>query len=145
MTREEVKIEIPRIAKEWLHTPFVMNACCKGKGVDCARFVAGVFKEAGLISKGYNPPPEHNDWVYGKDVNPDTFVNELLRFGDRISFEDREPGDVISFYWMGIESHLGIIIERVTHMIHSVRGKEVIMHPIRIFMPNFCSVYRIRV
>lgn len=139
----DITVEVPRIAMEWLRTPFAFNCCCKGKGVDCARFITAVFKEAGLIPEGYHPPPEHGNWIYGKDVNERFFAEEILQYAYEIPFNERQAGDVVSFYWKGIESHLAIL-KTAKIVIHAVRDKAVLMHHLSAFMDKFCAVYRVK-
>ena len=130
------------IAKTWLGTPFVYGACRKGSGVDCAKLILGVFKEAQLLDNGVHPPHQHRDWNAGKNVNPDVFKNEILKYADKIPFDERQPGDVISFIYRKVESHLAILIEDDC-IIHAYQGREVIKKRLRSF-GNICSVYRIR-
>lgn len=44
--------EIIAEARSWLGTPYLLNQCVKGAGVDCARFIHAVMYACGLI------PPE---------------------------------------------------------------------------------------
>ena len=143
-TQEQIEEIIPKIALEWLHTPFHMNACVKGKGVDCVRFVVGVFKEAGLIPVWYEPPPEHADWFLGKKVDKQLFVRHIKRFGNKINFENRRPGDVFSYFVAETESHLAILLKD-DYVIHAVRGKEVLKTRMRALKASFCAVYRIKI
>jgi len=144
VTREEIEILIPRLALKWEGTPFHMNACVKGKGIDCVRFIVAVLKEADLIPMGYEPPAQHADWFYGKSVDKDLFVRHIEQYGEKISFDRRRPGDVISFYVEGTESHLAFLLDN-DRIIHAVRDHEVQIHLLRSFMATFCSVYRIKI
>ena len=139
---DDTQKRICDIAETWLGTPFVYGACRKGCGVDCAKFILGVFKEAGLLEQGVYPPHQHKDWNAGKNVNPDTFMNEILKYGNKIPFDERQPGDVISFIYRNVESHLAILVEDDC-IIHAHDGREVIKKRLRSFS-NVCSVYRIK-
>lgn len=132
--------EICRIAEEWIGTPFKYGACRKGHGVDCAKLVLAVFKEAGVMDEGVYPPHQHKDWAAGKDVDPNVFRNELLKYGDPVPYDDRQPGDVITFRYRGIESHLGILVEDDC-IVHAYIGKDVMKQRLSCF-PNVCAVYR---
>lgn len=139
----DIQKEIPVLAKDWLKTPFKRNCCCKGKGVDCARFVIGVFKEAGIVSPGYYPPVEEANWTW-KDGNEELFIKEIEKFADKVEYDDRKAGDIVSFKGNGKESHLAILIDDRT-IIHAVRGQGVLMHLLKSFMNKFYAVYRVRI
>jgi len=142
LTYEDVQIVVPQIARTWLGTPYHQNTCMKGKGVDCARFLTAIFQEAGLIPLSYQPPPEHRDWIHGKDVDTKQFMRDLLRFGHRVKFDERVPGDVISFTYNGVESHVGVLVEN-DHIIHACNVSEVMEHPLRAFLSCIEFTYRI--
>ena len=135
--------EIVIIAKEWLRTPYVRNTGIKGKGTDCARFIIGVFKELGLINKGYEPPIEEANWVLGKDVDKDMLINEIKKYAYEIPHEEKQAGDIATFYGEGIESHLAILVDERT-IIHAVRGHGVLMHLLKSFSHRLCGIYRIK-
>lgn len=132
--------DVPAIALEWVGTPYVYGAKVKGKGVDCARFIIAVFQEAGLIPRGYKPPHQHKDWLYGKNVKADVFVREIVKYGRKIEYQNRRPGDVVSFLYNGIESHLGIIVDDDC-IVHAVDKQQVKKVRLRSYS-NLCSVYR---
>lgn len=137
---EEAVATIPAIAESWLDTPYVYGACVKGKGVDCARFIMAVYREAGFVPPGYRTPHQHKDWHYGKHVDKDVFMREVLKFAHRISIEDVRPGDVVSFLYNGIESHLAIVVGDGC-IVHAVSGSRVKKQLLR-SLDNVCSVYR---
>jgi cell wall-associated NlpC family hydrolase len=133
---------IASIADEWIATPFIFGACRKGAGVDCARFVVAVMKEAGLIPPGYQPPKAYADWIYGKKVDKETFIREIVRYCDRVEYDQRQTGDVVSFMFNGIESHIGILTADGC-IIHAAQDREVIKTRLK-NMRNIRAVYRIR-
>jgi len=128
-------------ALSWLHTPYRYGACMKGRGVDCARLILTCFKKADKIPKGYEPPHQHRDWIMGKNIDPETFTRCLLLFAKRISTDLIQKGDVLSFKYIGIESHLGIVVDN-ENFIHAVTGKCVMIHPIKTFRKKIVAVYR---
>jgi len=134
---------IVREAHEWLGTKFVYGGKVKGRGVDCAEFAVRPFKAAGLIHESINIPRQHADWLLAKKIdNPYFFRDYIMTFADKIDFNDRRPGDLISFTYIGIESHVGILIEK-DMMIHAVMNSRV--RKARLSkMNNICSVYRHR-
>lgn len=48
MAEWEERQLVVRVALTWERTPFEYNACVKGVGVDCGRYPAAVFNEAGI-------------------------------------------------------------------------------------------------
>lgn len=136
---------IVSIAESWLGTPFVHGACIKGQGVDCSKFIFSVFQEYGHIKKKDLPPHLPPDWnlMPVDKIDKDIFIKQLLRYGIKIPYDDREPGDVISFLYNGIESHVAILVEDDC-IIHAVREKKVKKQRLRRYKGNICSVYRMR-
>jgi len=128
-------------ALSWKGTPYRFGACFKGRGVDCARFILSVFKKAGKVLPGYEPPAQHKDWHMGKDVDKETFVRELLKFAIQVDIEARQIADVISFEFAHVESHLGIVLPE-DNFIHAVSGREVMIHPIKAFWTRIRGIYR---
>ena len=49
MTEAEFRQRIVDEAKSWIGTPYRLGSCLKGVGVDCAQFVAAVYKAAGIM------------------------------------------------------------------------------------------------
>lgn len=138
---DEMLATIPEIAESWEGTPYIYGACVKGKGVDCARFIMAVYQKAGFVPPGYRTPHQHREWHYGKHVDKDVFVREILKFSHKISPDDIQPGDVISFLYNGIESHLAIVVGDGC-IIHAVSGSRVKKQLLRT-LNNICSVYRV--
>jgi len=135
---------IIEIAESWIGTPFIYGACQKGRGVDCAKFIYSVFKEYGAIDTDDLPPHLPANWNCGKigKENPDIFKKQLLRYGKIVPFVDRQPGDVISFLYHGVESHVGVLTEDEC-IIHAVSGKRVMKQRLRSYN-NVCAVYRLK-
>ncbi len=139
MTVSDIVLE----AESWIGTPYKYGACCKGKGIDCARYIAQVFKNIGILRRGYEPPAQHRDWVFGKNVDKKIFAKELLKYSDKISIDDRQAGDIISFIYAGLESHLGIIVYNDC-FVHAPSGRKVMKNKVKTFYDKICSIYRVR-
>ena len=77
----------------------------------------------------------------GKDVNKNAFADEILKFAEKIDYEDRDIADVISFNYADVESHLGIIIDE-DYFIHAASNKRVLKNRISAFKSRICGVYR---
>ena len=137
--------QIVAIAESWIGTPFRYGASIKGKGVDCAKFVFMVFKELGAIQTNDLPPhlpPCWNDVVESQGIDPNIFRNQLLKYADIVPFNDRRAGDVISFIYRGLESHVGILVEDDC-IVHAKTGRRVVKQRLR-SLTNVCSVYRLK-
>ena len=132
-------------AESWIGTLYRYGACHKGRGVDCARLPVAVCKEFGVIPEGYEVPPQHRDWILGKkeDVDVEAFIREILKFAYRIDKKERQKGDLITFNYAGVESHMGIIAENDS-FIHAVAQRRVMKHPIKAFRTKIANVYRIK-
>jgi len=133
--------DIGIIAESWIGTPYRYGGAHKQKGVDCVRFITSVFKEAGILRKGYQPPKQHRDWMFGKKIDKDYFKNELLKFCNIENITDRKEDDVISFFYDGVESHLGIIVED-DNVIHAPSGRKVMKHPFKMLKTKAVNIYR---
>ena len=109
MTHDELKKVTVTEARSWIGTPYKRNACFKGKGIDCARFICEVFKVVGVIPAGYKLKPVFMDWYLAQDVDHEMFSRELQKFFDVIPYDSRDVGDVVSFMFNNTESHTAII------------------------------------
>ena len=139
---DDIKKKVCDIAESWIGTPYKYGVKVKGKGVDCARFILSVYQEAGLIPVGFHPPHQHKDWVLGKNVNRNAFSDEILKYGEKVEYDDRQAGDVASFLYNGIESHLGIIVED-DFIIHAKTGEGVKKQKFTLYK-NVCGIYRLK-
>ena len=64
--------------------------------------------------------------MYGKNVDPMLFRKFILQFGEEIKFDDRQSGDLVSFIFQGVESHIGIITRtNPDWFIHNPSGETV--------------------
>jgi len=71
------------------------------------------------------------------------FVRELKKYCGRIQYDDRRAGDIVSFFFNGIESHVGIITAS-DMVVHAAQDREVIITALK-HMRNICALYRILV
>lgn len=90
-------------ARKWIGTPWHHNQKCQGHGVDCVRFIEGVFKdglgiEFGNID-GYARMPEGDSLLL--------FLKGLLLLTE-IPLTDKQPGDILLFRIGKIPYHVGI-------------------------------------
>jgi cell wall-associated NlpC family hydrolase len=99
--------EVLAIAQAWLATPFVDGACVKGAGVDCARFIEAVYKEAGLIPASYVPPKYTRQ--LGLHEKRELYLEELAKVARRFDGPPL-PGDIAVFKHAQIYWHAAIVI-----------------------------------
>ena len=142
MSFEDKLKKVSDIAETWVGTPYKYGVKVKGRGIDCARLILSVFQEAGLIPEGFKPPHQHKDWTLGKDVKEDVFSNHILKYGEKINYDDRQEGDVVSFIFNGIESHLAILVKD-DFIIHAKTGEGVKKQRFKQYK-NVCAIYRIK-
>lgn len=92
MTRDEVIAE----AREWLGTPWVHQAACKGAGVDCLHYIAGVVRAFGRKEAAtfFAKPEWHS---YGRHPDVMMMFEGCDALMDRIRIEDALPADVLVF------------------------------------------------
>lgn len=93
-------------AREYLGTPFIHQARCKGVGVDCIGLIVGVGKELNLFDYDHVVYPRYSDGILLMEHMRNVFVE--------IPIEDRQPGDVV-IYWVNRNTkhpqHVGIITD----------------------------------
>jgi hypothetical protein len=101
-------------ASEWPGTPFRWGCLQKGKGADCAEYAIWPYKKAGLIEEAIPIPRQLRDWLLaGKElIDPLIFRKFIEQFADRIDYSDRLPGDLVTFVYLGVECHVGVIVDR---------------------------------
>ena len=86
-------------ARSWVGTPYRLGSCKKGVGVDCAQFVAAVYKSANIISADEIVPIFSHDWFC--HTKEEKYLNSLMRYSKLIAetraykTENASPGDVL--------------------------------------------------
>ena len=103
-------LDVVRVARTWLCTPYHHQGRVKGAGVDCAGLLVGVAKELGLSDfdvTGYSGRP-----------NGDSLTRVCQEQMTLITLEQLTPGDVLLFKFEAHAGHLGIFIGDNT-LIHS--------------------------
>jgi cell wall-associated NlpC family hydrolase len=76
-TRAEVVAE----ARSWLGTPYHLNQCVRGAGVDCARFVHAVLHACGLMPAEFI---ERFGMDFGAHTDEETYKFRMLRHAPEI-------------------------------------------------------------
>ncbi len=103
------KEKLNKLALTYLGTPHVNGGNIKGAGLDCSTLPAHFFRELGYgeydIMFGYS-----GDWYCKKDCE-EKLLPYLEKYGKRITAEELEPGDVISYRWGRAQyAHLAIYL-----------------------------------
>jgi cell wall-associated NlpC family hydrolase len=93
-------------ALTWLKTPFHHRQCVKLAGVDCANFLYGVFRNAGLTPEleieDYPP-----DWYLHRDE--ERFLGWVTKFARKIDGAPYKPADVVMYRFGRTFAHSAII------------------------------------
>jgi hypothetical protein len=94
--------DVLREALTWTGTPFVWEACIKGVGVDCGRFLAASFNGAGVKHIDIKSFPRFSpQWfLHKRDDEPSPFLEQLQRFAVEYKLGDTgkktpAPADLI--------------------------------------------------
>ena len=111
-------------ALTWLNTPYHHKARLKGIGVDCAMLVAGVAANLDLIDEACVADDYSTQWHLHN--NEERLLQQLEFFGCKLSIEP-QAGDIVTFKYGRVTSHLGILIN-TNQIIHARQdiGKVVI-------------------
>jgi cell wall-associated NlpC family hydrolase len=103
-------------AKSWIGTRFAEGACVKGIGVDCGRFLVGVFSAIGIATPELKTLPHfpHGWFLHktGEDYLP------IVQAFTEVT-EEPLPGDIVMFRIGRQFAHGGIII-KWPQIIHAV-------------------------
>lgn len=112
MTRDQIIAE----ARTWVGTPWVHQACCKGAGVDCLHFIAGVVRNVGseIAERFFANPAWHN---YGREPAAADLFAACDELSDRIDPASALPADVLVFRVGRHPMHFGFLTapDRVMH------------------------------
>ena len=99
MTDTESRQHVITEARSWIGTPYNINQCVKGVGVDCARLLVGVYAACELI------PAEDlgifsDDWFC--NISEDVYMRRVLRHARKIlesvcyrNLAAIGPGDIV--------------------------------------------------
>jgi len=112
----DLRARIVAEAREWIGTPYLHRASCKGQGTDCLGLVRGVWRAIA----GEEPealPAYAADWAEA------TRAEQLVEAGRRhlvpVRLDAIQPGDVLLFRWRAHlpAKHAAILVtgERMVH------------------------------
>lgn len=124
LTRDAICAE----ALTWLGTPYHDLACRKGVGVDCGQFVIGVAKALELLPFAWVCPSYSPERHLHSRI--DLMSGLLEACGcTPVAWEDRQPGDVLTFRFGLVVSHAAFLLPR-DELVHAVLDKGVVRQPL---------------
>lgn len=114
-------------ARTWLGTPYHLQACLKGVGVDCAMLLAGVAHGCGMCSQPFPPRRYSPQWAL--HAYRETLMETMVASGLVVPLPLTDVGlaDIVGFRWgAGVLSHVGLISCCAPwRMIHAAQGQRV--------------------
>lgn len=111
----EFRQRIVTEARAWCGTPYHLNACVKGAGADCARFILGVFRELNLADETVET--FSSDWFH--HTSEDAYLFRVLRHAEKVTEAiayrtlDAKPGCIVLLRCAGsrVWNHGAIVTE----------------------------------
>lgn len=103
-------------ARTWIGTPYRLGSCLKSGGVDCAQFVAAVYKAVGIIPMQEEVPFFTHDWF--AHTYEEHYLRRLLKYTYK-SLETKAyrsvktlPGDLVltRAAKSKVYNHAGIVV-----------------------------------
>ncbi len=137
MSKRDISARIVAEAREWLGTPYVHQASCKGAGCDCLGLVRGVWR-AVIGPEPEMPPPYSASWTDVVTVERESLMAAALRHlrpvwlaAEGGPMPDIRPGQVLLFRYRAHlpARHAGIATSRDT-MIHAQENVGVVEVPL---------------
>ncbi len=114
-------------ARDWIGTPYLHQASCKGAGADCLGLVRGVWREV-VGPEAETVPPYTPDW--GEIRRDENLWEAARRHLVEKQVTDCLPGDVLLFRMRSgrIAKHVGILAEPFPGptFIHAYSGHSVL-------------------
>lgn len=106
ITREDIVNE----ATSWYETPYHHKARLKGVGVDCAMLVAGVAIQLNILPTDFVIPEYSVQWHLHNDEEKLLEILDGVNCIKLANKEDAQLGDILTFQYGRVTSHLGILI-----------------------------------
>jgi NlpC/P60 family putative phage cell wall peptidase len=97
-------------ARQWIGTPYLHQASCKGAGADCLGLLRGVWRDV-LGAEPETPPAYSQDW--SEPQGEERLWAAALRHLTAKSLPEAAPGDVLLFRMRdgAVAKHLGLQVE----------------------------------
>ncbi|XDA96550.1 peptidase [Sulfitobacter sp. LCG007] len=123
--------DVVALARDWIGTPYVHQASCRGGGADCLGLLRGIWRGLGMVEPEEAPP-------YAPDWSEPQGEERLWAAARRHLVEkplySEARGDVLLFRMRssGVAKHLGIAarIGRDPSFVHAYTGHGVVESPL---------------
>ena len=130
MIEQNLRLRLIAEAREWIGTPYLHRASCKGQGADCLGLVRGVWR-AVLGDEPVALPAYAPDWAEA------TRAEQMMEAAQRhllpVEIAEMQPGDVLLFRWRAHlpAKHAAILVtpERMVHAHDGAAVAEVFLAP----------------
>jgi len=109
--------------RDWIGTPYLHRASCKGHGADCLGLVRGVWREV-LGAEPQHLPPYAPDWAQASRT--EQMLEAAGRHMSPVAPGDLTPGDVLLFRWRDhLPARHAAILVSADRMVHAHDGAAV--------------------
>lgn len=110
-------------ARDWIGTPYLHRASCKGHGADCLGLVRGVWREV-LGAEPQHLPPYTPDWAQAS--RSEQMLEAAGRHMRPVPMDAAAPGDVLLFRWRDhLPARHASILVSADRMVHAHDGAAV--------------------
>jgi NlpC/P60 family putative phage cell wall peptidase len=118
--RRHGAVDVVRLARQWIGTPYHHQASVQGEGADCLGLVRGVWREL-YGQEAEDPPAYSRDWAEAS--GRETMLEAARRHLYPIAMSEARAGDVIVFRLRAgtVAKHAAILTSRST-MVHAMEG-----------------------
>lgn len=127
----EFEVQVVRLTRAWIGTPYVHQASCRGAGTDCLGLIRGVWRDI----FGHEPcavPGYTQDW--GECGSDEILLSAAKRWLVPLGPSERRKGSVLLFRMRddAIAKHLGILVEdgALPRFVHAYSGHGVVESPL---------------
>lgn len=123
MEAGELRARLVREARDWIGTPYLHRASCKGHGADCLGLVRGVWR-AVLGAEPQGLPAYAPDWAEASRT--EQMMQAAGRHMRTVALGDITPGDVLLFRWRAhLPAKHAAILVSADRMVHAHDGAAV--------------------
>ena len=130
MIEQNLRLRLIAEAREWIGTPYLHRASCKGQGADCLGLVRGVWR-AMLGNEPATLPPYAPDWA--EATRTEQMMDAAQRHLVPVEIANMTPGDVLLFRWRAHlpAKHAAILVtpDRMVHAHDGAAVAEVFLAP----------------
>lgn len=119
MTEDEFRSAIATEARTWIGTPYHPNGNLKGAGVNCAQFLYGAAKNAGVLPEDAPDPRKFTAQLAAK-TKEERLVAYIAAYGGaEIPEGEVKTGDIVFYRVAGEHGHTAIVLDW-PNVVHSM-------------------------